>query len=529
MKRAVAVLIVLASFLTGCSVSPGRAPDGSVRAVMSRFPQTLSLIGLSETNSEVIARLVTDSLVQYDADLRPLPRLAESWEVSPDGLEIVFHLRGGVRWHDGAPFTSRDVAFTVKKVLDPSTEARTYLGQFRTMLSIETPDDRTVRIRYAVPYADFLDAWTLPIVPEHLVAREPNALTGAFSRHPIGCGPFRFVGASQDREILLEANRDYWDGAPTLRRLVFRVVPDERTAFEALVRGEIDLLAVTPDLWREALRSVEAGRLARFVYSRMTVWYAGWNHLSPFFSDARVRRAMVLALDREAFAARVLSGLARPAAGPYHPSSPWADPDVKPWPYAPLDASRLLDDAGWPRTGGGNRIREGVPFEFTMTIPAGGQEITDRMAAWMQQSYAALGIAMKIEKLEWETFKKRRKEGQFHALMASLQLSPSPDTWDLFHSDARNGGMNYFGISDPEIDELIDLGRRTFDETTRRALYSRLQRSLHQREDLSFLFHFASPVLHDPRLVGIRPSPLGLWLAAPGPRAWSLGGGSSSL
>ncbi len=523
---ALAVAVVLVSACTGRpTVSPERR---MVRTVMGADPSSLSLIGNTDRNSDVVAMLVTDSLVRYDTSLTPKPRLARSWSLSPDGLTWTFELREGVRWHDGTPVTARDVVFTARKVQDPATQSRSYASAFENLVSIEAPNDRTVRATYRLPFPDALDSWTLPIVPEHLASKKDESfLTGSFSRKPVGCGPFRFVRAEPGREIVLEANADYWDGRPSIDGISFRILPDPRTAYEALLQGDLDLLGLTPDLWRESLSEPRAKRLSRFVYYRLDAWLIGWNQdgTNPFFGDPRVRRAMVLALDRAQFSARALEGLARLGVGTIHPDSPWYNRALQPWPYDPAEAGRLLSEAGWlDRNGDGVRDRDDVPFSFTMLLPATSQEIAGRMAEWVQDSLGKVGVRMTIEKLEWRTFQERRRAHAFQAAMAALSFSPTPDQSELYHASAREHGMNYGGFHDDEVDRLLEEGRQAFDPAARRAVYDRIQQRLHELEPLSCLFYFAAPMLHDPDLEGIEKSLLGLWYPTPGARQWRWAG-----
>jgi peptide/nickel transport system substrate-binding protein len=526
--RAVALAALVVAL--ACTPRPERGPDtNEVRAGLYSDPQSVSLLGGRDRTSEIIGRLVTDSLVQYDSSLILQPRLASSWEIDQEGRRVTFHLRSGVLWHDGTPLTADDVLFSVAKARDPASQAPSFLTQFEDLVDIHAPDPMTVEATYSKAYADFLEGWTLPIIPEHLAGRDEDLLTGEFARNPIGCGPFRFVRYEPGVEIVLERNPDYWDGAPEIERLTFRVVPDDRTAYQALLRGDLDLVSVPPDLWRESLDSPEAEGLTRFVYYRLAVWYLAWNQdgSNPWFTDARVRRAMVMALDRPRFIEKVLDGLSKVASTTYHPDSPWADPDLESWPYAPVEAGRLLDGAGWIDTDGdGIRDRDGEPFSFTLTYPASPQEISDRIAAWIQQSLRDIGVRMEIERLEWRAFLERRKAHQFESVMAYFSFTPIPDQYELYHSGAREEGFNFFGFSDPEVDRLLELGRTTFDLEERRRIYFRLQRRLHELEPLSPLFHFASPVLHHPRLEGIELSPLDVWRTTPGPRAWRWGSGA---
>jgi peptide/nickel transport system substrate-binding protein len=519
-----AALALAAALFAGCAAPESDGPRlNAVRLVMSNDPTSLSLVGNTDRTSNEIAALVSEGLVDFDAASRIVPRVAESWTIARDGTEIAFRLRAGVRWHDGRPVTARDVAFTVGKIRDPRTQSRAWGAMFADVVSVESPDDRTVVIRYARPYADMLEAWRAPLLPEHLAGREPDLLTSAFAQAPVGCGAFRFVRWTRRQEIVLEANPDYWDGRPDIERLSFLVKGDDRSIYEALLKGEVDVWVATPEMWRESLTSARAARLDRFVNWRLAVWVIGWNQdgSNPFFADARVRRAMVLALDRERFAATAARGLARPVAGTILAESGWQNASVRPWPFDPIEAGRLLDEAGW-RDADGNGVleRDGVPFEFELVFPAGPQEIADRMAAWVRASLADVGVRAEVVKLEWQTFQQRRREHRFQAAMASLSFSPSPDRIELYHSNARLGGYNYVGFSDAEVDRLLERGRVELDRAKRQAIYDVLQARLHELEPITPVFQFAQPVLFDARLAGLRPSPSGLVDVYPGPRGW---------
>ena len=524
-RRLLLGVALLSIAAAACVAAPDRDNLPSVvRAGLYAEPQSLSLLGKHDRNSGIVARLVTDSLVQYDARLELKPMLATSWEISPDGRTVTFELRDGVRWHDGAPVTARDVVFTVEKSREPATEAKSFLSGFQDLVRVEALDDLTVRAEYSKSYADFMEAWTVPIIPEHLAGREPELLKSEFARHPVGCGPFRFVRHEPGQEIVFEANDDYWGGKPAIEGVTLQVIPDERTAYQALLRGDLHLLSVPPDIWAEAEASRDADRLGRLLFYRLTVWYIAWNQDGSHeaFTDPRVRRAMLLALDREPFAEKVLGGLGKAAATTYHPDSVWADPGIVPLPYDPDEASRLLDEAGWQDPDGdGIRERRGRSLELTLLTPASRQEISGRIAAWVQQSLAEIGVRMEIETLEFGAFLERRRSGQFDAVMASLTFTPIPDQYELYHTSATEDGYNFFSFSDPEVDRLLELGRESFDRAEREAVYRELQRRLEELQPMSCLFHFASPVLHDPRLRGLQPSPIDLWRITPGPRVWS--------
>jgi peptide/nickel transport system substrate-binding protein len=330
-----------------------------------------------------------------------------------------------------------------------------------------------------------------------------------------------------EQEIVLEANDDYWDGRPAIDRLMMKMYPDQRTAYQALLTGDLDIMALSSSLWAEARNATEASHLEGFIYSLLSVWTVFWNQdgSNPFFTDPRVRRAMVFALDREAFIASVVHGLARPGATTYHPDTVWHDPTIRPLPYDPVEAARLLAEAGWRDSDGDGRLdKNGRTFKFTLMIPASTQQLNDQIAVWQQQSWAELGIAAEIEKLEWQAFRERRNARQFHAASFSLTFTPNPDHFELYHSSAREDGYNFSGMANAEIDRLLEEGRRTFDFAERLRIYHQLQRLLQAEEPITCLFYFSSPVLHNKRLLGVTPSPLDYWRTTEGARVWRWAG-----
>lgn len=519
------VLLLAAIFVASACDGGGDPSPASVskvvRAAMTKDPPSITLLGKMDINVERLAAQITDSLVQYDAELRLLPRVAESWEWSEDRRTVTFHLRPGVRWHDGRPVTAEDVVFTVGLARDPLVDNRTYLSGFESLESLEALDDRTVRAHYSEAHADSMENWRVPLLPRHLAESGAELLTGSFSKHPVGCGPFRFVHYRPGEEILLEANDDYWDGRPYIDGLAFRFFADQRTAANVLLAGELDIVSVTPDVYVEVLGSDRARHIEGLVYSRLSIWHLRWNLGRPYFDDARVRRALVHALDRKQFSELMQEGMAVVASTSYHPDSPWADPQIRPLEFDPDEARRLLDASGWrDHDGDGVRERNGVPMRFELMIVASTQPLVDHTAAWAQQAWAEIGVDARIEKIEWGLYRERRGAGQFDAMLGSVSTTASPDQWDLYHSAAREGGYNFGGLADPQLDEWLDLGRRTFDPDERREIYLRVQRRLHELQPIGALLHFPVPVLLDRRLEGVHPSLLDHFKTTDGPRVW---------
>jgi len=527
--RGLALLSALLLFLAGCagdreepgSISPRDEPV-SVRALLNNDPPSLSLIGKTDRNVNKLAVQITDSLVQYDSQLNYVPRLAKSWSFSEDRRTLTFKLRPGVRWHDGREFTSADVALTLELVRRPEVENRTYAPLFEDLESVRTPDPLTVEVRFKRADPEILDGFRVPIVPAHRIDADGDVLTGEYSRHPIGCGPFRFVSYRPGEKIVLEANDDYWDGRPFIDRLVFTIYPEHATAYQALRTGDLDTMTAVPELYRQALEEDADDRLAGLVYYRLQVWQVVWNveAADGRFGDARVRRAMTLALDREAFNRSVLHGLARVSATIYQQELPWHDPDLSPLPYDADAARDLLEQAGWrDEDGDGVRERAGRKLEFTLMIYAASQKINDHMAAWLQQSWAEIGASVEIEKLEWRQFRARRVAHQFDAAMGGVSLTTNPDLAPLYRSSSTDQ-MNYGRFADDEVDRLLDRSRSTFDPVARQEAVRELERRLFDLQPAAWLFNFPTPLLHDRRLQGIHPSPVSHWTTSEGPRLW---------
>jgi peptide/nickel transport system substrate-binding protein len=523
---AMALAGVLVS-LSACTAEPeGGGPGAAtrrqtVRVVLTQDPPSLSLLGKANQTTEILAAQITDSLVQYDEHLELQPRVARSWEISADGLTLTFHLRSGVRWHDGRPVRAADVIHSFELARDPAVENRSSGSQMQDVAAITAPDESTVQIRYGHPVVDFLDPWRMPLVPAHLAERGAELLTGKFAEHPVGCGPFRFVAYKPGQEIVLEANADYWDGRPAIDRLVFSIYPDQRTSAQALLRGDVDVMVVSSDVWSEARKNP---RLAGEISYRLAVYQVLWNMdgTNPYFLDPRVRRALILALDRQQFADTVAQGLAMPAATSFHPGlHAWTDPEVRPLPFDPGEARRLLDEAGWTDADrDGVRERGGRAFEFTLLTSAGAQALAEQIAAWLQHGWAAIGVRARIERIEWNAFRERRDAHRFEAATTAFSFTPSPDQFELYHSSASSWGNNYGSFADSEVDQLLETGRTAKDPAERRAIYYRLQRRLLEQQPIGWLWHFATPLLHDARLQGVAPTPLDYLRTTAGPRLW---------
>ncbi|MBM4276083.1 MAG: peptide-binding protein [Deltaproteobacteria bacterium] len=516
------ILLVYMAILTGSGCKPPEADkeyggpdtgpaygdifiDGSIGDASTLIPPLAS-----DAASHGIASLIYNGLVRYDGDLTLIGDLAESWEVSPDGLTITFKLRRGVKWHDGAPFTAQDVLFTYQTMVDPKTPTA-YSGDYLQVKKAEVLDDYTFRVTYPKPFAPALGSWGLAILPRHLLAGQ-DITQSPLARRPIGTGPYKFQEWKAGDKIYLTYNPDYFQGRVYLNGYLYVVKPDLATMFLELKAGNIDRMNLTP---LQYTRQTEYPRFQRmykkYRYMPFSYIYLAYNLEDPRFADRQVRQALTHAINKREIIDGVLMGLGQEAYGPYKPGAWFYNPDVPKFPYDPEKARSLLAEAGWKPNPGGVLERDGKPFEFTI-LTNQGNDIRVRTAEIIQRRLREIGILVKIRTVEWAAFiKEFIDKGHYEAIILGWNTGMDPDQYDIWHSSkTKQGELNFIHYNNPEVDALLEEGRHTFDQEKRRRAYFRLQEVLAQDQPYTFLFvPDALPAIHR-RFRGIKPAAAGI-------------------
>lgn len=475
---------------------------GTLTVRLPNEPSTLNRLIASETWLERMVRPgVTETLLRIDGEDQPAyplrPCLAETYEESSDHLVYTFHLRHGVVFHDGQPFTARDVVVTFDKLMDPKLHAQPLRSLLEGLTSWKALDDFTVRFTFKAPNYLALRqlATSIPIYPSgvlaHLSAEELNG-PAPINRAPIGTGPWRFEKWEPGQAITFVRNDAYWDPArtPHLDRLVWKVVPDSEEAYQLMARGELDVNSGIPaEHWVSMPQDAEVvKRFRRLRYFNNNYGFVGWNERRPFFTDKRVRLAMAELFDQDDFNDVVQHGLELRTECVFYEPSGSCDPDLKPIAHDPAHARQLLEQAGWvDHDGDGIRDKGGVPFRFHLMVARTNARFL-AMAEVLRETYAKEGIALVVDRVDWAPLFKRLNERDFDAIVAIWGVvDREGDPYELWHSSQIKSGSNWVAFSDPVVDRLIEQGRREFDPKRREAIWRELGRELHEQQPFMML------------------------------------------
>ncbi len=520
MRSHIAVTILVAAALlvpwtvSGTGSAPADPPAYGDALVVGSIgePSTLIPVLAGDSASHEVAGLIFNGLVKYDTDLKIIGDLAESWEVSDDGLTITFRLRKGVRWTDGVEFTADDVMFGYRTIIDEKTPTA-YKEDFLQVRKAEVLDRYTFRVTYGEPFAPALSTWgNFPVLPRHLLEGK-DITKSALGRNPVGLGPFKLKQWVPGQKLVLTANRDYFEGRPYLDYYIYRVIPDQATMFMELRAGGVDLMGLTPIQYsKQTDTRFYRENFQKFRYPVFAYTYLGFNLKHPFLKDINVRRAIAYAIDKEEIIDVVLFGLGSVATGPYVPGTWPYNPDVRKYEYNPEKAKELLRASGWKDSDGDGILdKDGTPLEFTILTNM-GNSLRERTAAIIQWRLKQVGIKVNIRILEWSTFiNEFIDKRSFEAVILGWSIGLDPDQYDIWHSSKTGEKeFNFVSYSNKEVDRLLEAGRRTFDIEKRKKAYFRIQEILADEVPYVFLYVPDALTIVHKRFRGIKPSPIGI-------------------
>jgi len=483
-RRAWIAAAALAAVSTACrrpAVAAGPSNDLLIVGY-DREPDTLNRF--STHILEDIQTCIVEGLTTTDEQMRVVPLLAREVPTvenggvrlrSDRGMDVVWRLRPGVTWHDGTPFTSADVQFTVDAINGPSYNPESTDG-FDRIASVDTPDPLTAIVHYKEIYAPYDIQFIRGALPKHILQGRDIDRAQDYNRNPLGTGPYHVLEWKSGEYILLERTAHYWRGDeyPRIRRLLFKFVPNTNTRINQLKAGEVHVVALAPwDKYREmaAIPSIVVARTRGNAYEHITL---NERQFVPF-ADVRVRRALISALDRELYARTILDGLAPVADGPIQPVS-WAYNDrITRYRFDPPKARALLEEAGWKVGADGIRMRDGKRLAFTLITQA-GYAIRESMAQAIERQLRDVGVDVTVELHDGTAISAIWFEGRFDAMLHWWQMPSDPELTTFFAADrtppaGRN--INYF--HDEELTRLLYASDRSVDRAERQALLARAQ------------------------------------------------------
>jgi peptide/nickel transport system substrate-binding protein len=450
----------------------------------------------SSTYGSMVYSMVYASLFEFNEKFEPEPYVADTWTYTDNNTTLTIKLKSGIKFHDGSDLTADDVVYTISAVMD-----KDYTGPRSSNVApikeITAPDKTTVLIKLKEPSDSLLEDINFGILQKSAFANTPIKELDKHPQNfaPIGAGPYKFVEYKRGQYVTLE-RIDNWfmnknpkyEGAPYIKSLVMKVIPDDSTAQAALENGEID--AHTPDP-KDVTRLEKdfAGKLTVYNYERNGWGYMSLNNSRPHLNDKLVRQALTYALDRKAIIAALMDGRAVIPAGPI-PSVSWAyDPGIKAFAYDVAKAKQLLEQAGYKLNAQGIAEKNGQPLKLTF-YGSSGSSLIEGIAALAKKNWKDIGVDLDVQLMDFNAMTENYlKPGKFDVSFAGFSLGLDPDQTALFHSSAVNG-FNRMRYSNPEVDKLLEQGLRETDQAKRKAIYSQYQKLL--VDDAPVIFVYAN-------------------------------------
>ncbi len=471
----------------GCSTSEPR-PEFVV--AIESYPSSLDPRYPLDAYSSKVQSLVFNGLLKLDDQLNLIPDLAESYEWVSD-TRLRFHLKEGVKFHDGRPLRVVDVLATYEVLKDPAKGSPLH-ATFKKIRQMNAIDERTLEIELQEAYVPFLTALTVGIVPADAKNQED------FRNHPIGTGPFRFVDKRNDRWIRLAAYENYFEVPPKIHDLQILTVPDDTTRVLMMLRREVDLvqnaIPWTYVPWLEAHSDLQ-----KKIEPGINYVYLGFNLRDPILKQQRVREAIAMALDRESLIRYQMEGLGRPATGVLAPGNPFYEGQVSVEPYDPEAAKLLLDQAGFSDPDG-----DGPKKRFTLSYKTSNKRDRVAMARAIADQLGVVGIGVELQPYEWGTFFRDIRTGNFQMYSSTWVGVSDPDIYfNLFHSSMiPPQGANRGFYQNEFMDTWVEAARKESDPEQRHSYYSQVQKMLSLELPYVSLWYEDNVVFMQPEVTG---------------------------
>ena len=509
---------------------------GKLTSALSADAPNFNPLTANEATASTIFSFCSATLAERDWQNPEIfkPMLAESWEISDDHLLYKIKLRRNARWQPyicpesgksvpAREITADDFVFMSEVMRNPDVDCASRRSYYQDLESVTAVGKYELHIRWKKAYYGSLDS-TLSLFP---MSREYYAPDGVFdgkkfnmdhrrNRTILSCGPYLFESWDKDRKIRLKRNPDYFGIplgiAPPLEIREFEIIKHPNTQLQALLGGKLDMMGLSAEQWirRADEKPFRDGSIKRYRYSGRGYSYIGYNARRECFKDAETRRALTLLIDRKRILKEVMHDCGVIANGPFAPGSAYADASLVPHAQNVEEAKRLLAKANWrDLNGDGILERDGKPFRFTM-LQISGSATQARILPMIKEFFAAAGIDMRLQTVEWSVYIERLKQRRFDACNLGWTGSIDPDPYQIFHSSQIGQGDNFVSYKNPDVDRLIEQLRREFDLKKRIAICHAIERHLYNDQPYTFMFYPDVLTALDSRYRNVRLFPVGL-------------------
>lgn len=485
---------------------------GTLRIRIPGDPSTLNPFLANSTETNNIVRYVYSSLITRDKEtLEFLPSLASHWEVSDNGRIFTFTLREDVKWHDGVPFSADDVLFTFDMIKNEQVDCASIRSTLHDLKKAEKIAPNKIKFTVDKPYFLMLSSiGELFIFPKH---RYQSDSGDSFNKHsdnrsPIGTGPYKFEKWEMGLKISLVKNKEYWGKEAYLDRLEWFMINNKAAALKELQNGHIDLdTSIEQDMWVRA-DTTSSDFTTKFVKAKFPgafTAFIAWNLSRPYFQDKNVRKAFTMLIDREKILKEVHAGLGKVVSSLESPFGPDYDLSIAPYPYDPVQAKKILREAGWlDHDDDGIIDKDGVSFQFTLLIH-NARDYHQKVADIVKETIEQAGILVIIKKIDFSIFFSHLTDHAFDAARAALATPPSySDPFDYAHSSQKNKGNNFSNFENKEVDKLLEEARQTLDAKERSKLYGKLHRILHDEQPWTPLYTLETLLFYNKRFRNVK-------------------------
>lgn len=508
--------------ITGCSRQGGSTqPTGILRVASYAEPTSLNPLLATNTAENFLSSLAFDLLVTLDDKARDIPDLAstvptlDNHGISRDGLTVTYHLRRGVKWQDGAPFTSADIKFSWQAVMNPANNVVERRG-YDQVVSVDTPDAYTVVFHLKRQFAPFVDTVfaesddPFRIVPKHLLDKYPNINRIGFNQLPVGTGPFKVVRWYHGDHVEFVANPQYFRGAPKLKRILVYTIPDSNTEAADLRSGGVDLI---PDVGSTTFHDLKSAPGVRTIAVKAPSYTSIiFNFRHPPLNDVRVRRALAYGIDERRIIQDVTFGLGTPAIADLSDFY-WAfDPNIKGYTYNPALANRLLEQAGWHRSSSGVRTKGGRTLSLQLTYGS-GSPTAQGIAVAVQSDLRRIGVAVPVKPYPYSILYATQ---QFGGILQSGRFDMAEYAW-IAGADPDNSsqwmcavvppkGNNNGHYCNPVLDAAEQTALTHADRSTRTRAYAQIEQLLVTDAPAAFQYYLPRRYALNPNVQNFTPN-----------------------